>query len=79
LITQNRQNVTTERNRQLDLQISLLLDEKMSKLITMVDELRRAHPALKESSDPHIEALKKTVNPHQSLETLDQLLEEEQE
>lgn len=76
LITQNRQDVTTERNRQLDLQISLLLDEKMSKLITMVDELRQAHPALKESVDPQIEALKKTVNPHQSLETLDQLLEE---
>jgi uncharacterized membrane protein len=79
LITQNRQDVTTERNRQLNLQISLLLDEKMSKLITMVDELRQAHPALKESIDPQIEALKKTVNPHQSLETLDQLLEEEQE
>jgi len=79
LITQNREDVTTERNRQLDLQISLLLDEKMSKLITMVDELRQAHPALKESIDPQIEALKKTVNPHQSLETLDQLLEEEQE
>jgi hypothetical protein len=42
----------------------------------MVDELRQAHPALKESVDPQIEALKKTVNPHQSLETLDQLLEE---
>lgn len=78
LITQNRQDLTTERNRQLDLQISLLLDEKMSKLITMVDELRQAHPDLKESTDPQVEALKKTVNPHQSLETLDQLLEEEQ-
>jgi uncharacterized membrane protein len=72
LITQNRQDVTTERNRQLDLQISLLLDEKMSKLITMVDELRQAHP------DPQVEALKKTVDPHRSLETLDQLLDEEQ-
>jgi uncharacterized membrane protein len=79
LITQNRQDMTTEWNRQLDLQISLLLDEKMSKLITMVDELRQAHPALKESIDPQIEALKKTVNPHQSLETLDQLLDEEEQ
>lgn len=79
LITQNRQDVTTERNRQLDLQISLLLDEKMSKLITMVDELRQTHPALKERTDPQVEALKKTVDPHRSLETLDQLLDEEQE
>src|SRR5438270_13953070 len=46
LITENRQDVTTERRRQLDLQVSLLLDQKMSKLITMVDELRRVHPAL---------------------------------
>lgn len=77
LITQNRQDLTTERNRQLDLHVSLLLDEKMSKLITMVDELRQDHPALKESTDPQVETLKKTVNPHQSLETLNQLLEEE--
>jgi uncharacterized membrane protein len=79
LITQNRQDVATERNRQLDLQVSLLLDEKMSKLITMVDELRRVHPALKESTDPQIEALKQTIDPHQSLETLEQLLGEEQQ
>ena len=79
LITQNRQDATTERNRQLDLQISLLLDEKMSKLITMVDELRQAHPDLKGSTDPQVEALKETVDPHRSLETLDQLLDKEQE
>ncbi len=78
LITQNRQDVTTQRNRQLDLQISLLLDEKTSKLITMVDELRQTHPDLEDSTDPQIEALKKTVDPHRSLETLNQLLDEEQ-
>jgi len=79
LITQNRQDEATERSRQLDLQVSLLLDQKMSKLITMVDELRQAHPALKESTDPQIEALKKTVDPHQSLETLNQLLDKEEQ
>ncbi len=78
LITQNRQNQVSERRRQLDLQVSLLLDEKMSKLITMVDELRRDHPDLENKQDQHVEALKKTVDPHQSLETLDQLLSEEQ-
>ncbi len=79
LITQNRQDMTTHRNRQLDLQISLLLDQKMSKLITMVDELRQAHPDFKGNMDPQVEALKRTVDPHRSLETLDQLLEEEEE
>jgi uncharacterized membrane protein len=79
LITQNRQDQTAERRAQLDLQVSLLLDEKMSKLITMVDELRRAHPALENATDPQIEALKETINPHETLETLDQLLKEEEQ
>jgi uncharacterized membrane protein len=52
LITQNRQDVTTEQRTQLDLQISLILDEKMSKLITIVDELRRVHPELENGTDP---------------------------
>ena len=79
LITENRQAVTIERRRQLDLEINLLLDEKMSKLLTMVDELRRVQPALEGATDPHVEALKKTVNPHESLETLEQLLNEEEQ
>ena len=77
LITQNRQNTAIERRTQLDLQVSLLLDEKISKLITMVDQLRQVHPDLENGVDPHVEALKETVDPHQSLKTLEQLLEED--
>jgi uncharacterized membrane protein len=78
LITQNRQDVISERSRQLDLQVSLLLDQKMSKLITMVDEQRRIHPDLESGTDPHVEALKKTVDPHESVKTLNQLLDDEE-
>jgi uncharacterized membrane protein len=78
LITQNRQDTMTERRTQLDLQVSLLLDQKMSKLITMVDELRKVHPDLENGTDPQVEALKKTVDPHQSIKTLNQLLDEEE-
>jgi uncharacterized membrane protein len=74
LITQNRQDIMMERRTQLDLEVSLLLDQKMSKLITMVDDLRRVHPALEDGTDPQVEALKRTVDPHETLETLDQLL-----
>jgi uncharacterized membrane protein len=77
LITQNRQNTTMEKRVHLDLQVSLLLDEKMSKLISMVDQLREVHPDIENGIDPHIEALKETVDPHQSLKTLEQLLEED--
>ena len=38
LITENRQDEVTERRRQLDLQVGLLLDQKISKLITMVHQ-----------------------------------------
>jgi len=79
LITQNRQAESIEQRRQLDLQINLLLDEKMSKLLTLVDELRRVHPALEDGTDPQVEALKKTVDPHRSLETLEQMLNEDEQ
>ena len=79
LITQNRQNTAVERRTQLDLQVSLLLDQMISKLITLVDQLRQVHPDLENGTDPHVEALKKTVDPHQSLKTLEQLLEEDDE
>ena len=79
LITQNRQNTMVNQRTQLDLQVSLLLDQKMSKLITMVDQLRQVHPELEDGTDPQVEALKKTVDPHQSLKTLEQLLNEGKE
>lgn len=79
LITQNRQDTAVERRTQLDLQVSLLLDQKISKLITMVDQLRQVHPDLENGTDPQVEALKKTVDPHQSLKTLEQLLNNEEE
>ncbi|HEY6541913.1 MAG TPA: DUF1003 domain-containing protein [Ktedonobacteraceae bacterium] len=77
LITQNRQDTMVERRTQLDLQVSLLLDEKISKLITMVDQMRQVHPDLENGTDPQVEALKETVDPHQSLKTLEQMLEED--
>jgi uncharacterized membrane protein len=79
LITQNRQNTMVERRTQLDLQVSLLIDQKISKLITMVDQQRQVHPDLENGTDPQVEALKQTVDPNQSLKTLDQLLEEDNE
>ena len=79
LITQNREGMMTERHTQLDLQVSLIIDQKMSKLLTMVDQLRQVHPDLENGTDPEVEALKKTVDPHESVETLNQSLEREKQ
>lgn len=77
LITENRQDTMTERRTQLDLQVSLILDQKMSKLITMVDQLRKVHPELANETDPEVEALKQTVDPHESVKALNQSLDGE--
>jgi uncharacterized membrane protein len=76
LITQNREDVMTERRTQLDLQVSLIIDQKMSKLLTMVDQIRQVHPELENGTDPEVEALKKTVDPHESVKALNQSFEE---
>ena len=46
---------------------------------TRVDQMRQVHPDLEDGTDPQVEALKETVDPHQSLKTLEQLLEEDNE
>jgi uncharacterized membrane protein len=79
MITQNREDMMSERHTQLDLQVSLIIDQKMSKLLTMVDQLRQVHPDLENGTDPEVEALKKTVDPHESVETLNQSLEREKQ
>jgi uncharacterized membrane protein len=76
LITQNRQKKLTEQRRHLDLQINLLAEQKITKLIAMVEELRRDLPATRNARDPEIEAMMESVNPHEVLATLDQALEE---
>lgn len=75
LITQNRADVMMERRTQLDLQVSLILDQKMSKLLALVDQLRQVHPDLENGTDPEVEALKQTVDPHETVKTLEQSLD----
>ena len=41
----------------------------------MVDQLRQVHPDLENGTDPEVEALKKTVDPHEPVEALNQSLE----
>lgn len=62
LIRQNRMSKLAERNAHLDLQISLLSDEKTSKIIAMLEELRRDHPQLPDKSDPEADELAKPAD-----------------
>ena len=76
LITQNRQGKLAERREQLDLQMSLLTEQRTAKIIELLEELRRDLPSVHNRLDPEAEALTKTVDPHEVLATFESRLEE---
>ena len=76
LITQNRQARLAERRAQLDLQVNLLAEQKITKLISLVEELRRDMPSVQNRHDPEAEAMQKATDPHAVLEALEEKMEE---
>jgi len=76
LITQNRQGKLAERREQLDLQMSLLTEQRTAKIIDLLEELRRDMPSVRNRVDAEADALTKTINPHEVLATLETMMEE---
>ena len=79
LITQNRQGKLAERREQLDLQMSLLTEQRTAKIIDLLEELRRDIPSVQNRVDLEAEALTKTVDPHEVLAALETRFEERDE
>lgn len=79
LITQNRQGKLAERREQLDLQMSLLTEQRTAKIIDLLEELRRDMPSVLDRIDHEADALTKTVDPHEVLATFERKLEESME
>ena len=76
LTTQNRQARLAEQRRHLDLQIALLTERKVSKVIAMIDELRRDTPIVQNRIDREAEVMKEPVDPHTALTALNKTLQE---
>jgi uncharacterized membrane protein len=76
LTTQNRQAKLAERRKHLDLQVNLIVEHKVSKLIALVEELRRDIPIVKDRDDQEAEAMMEAVDPQVVFQTLDVTLEE---
>ncbi|GAC1305654.1 MAG: DUF1003 domain-containing protein [Ktedonobacteraceae bacterium] len=76
LITQNRQEQHTEQRRHLDLQVVLLVEQKVTKVIALLEELRRDIPSVHDRHDPQAEAMQEVLDPHAVLAALDDLLQE---
>lgn len=76
LTTQNRQAKFTEQRRHLDLQISLLTERKVSKVIELLEELRRDLPSVHNHQDKEAEVMKEPIDPHTALSALNQTLQD---
>jgi uncharacterized membrane protein len=70
LITQNRQTKLEQQHAHLDLQVNLLTEQKVSKLILLIEELRRDLPMVKDRHDPQAATMQEAVNTAQVLEAI---------
>jgi uncharacterized membrane protein len=77
LITQNRQEKLAEQRSQLALQLNLLSEQKIAKLIALVEELRCDLPMVKDRHDPEAEVMKQAADPHVVMEALEKTLAED--
>lgn len=65
LIGQGRQSAVAEQRAHLDLQINLLTEQKVTKLIHLIEELRGDLPGVRMRHDPHVSRLKEPADPAQ--------------
>ncbi len=76
LTTQNRQRKHTEELERLDLQVNLLAEQKLAKLISLVVELRRDMPNIVHRIDPVADAMMRAVDPNAVVDALRQTIED---
>ena len=72
LITQNREAKLEEQRLELDLQVNLLTEQKTTKLIRMLEELRHDLPMVMDRHDPEVAALQKSADPGELLSALEE-------
>lgn len=74
LTTQNRQGRRAEQRSHLDLQVNLLAEQKIAKLVSLLEELRRDLPNVGNRRDSVAEAMTHAVNPHEVATVLEESL-----
>ena len=62
LITQNRRSAEAEQRAQLDLQVNILAEQKVAKLIVLLEELRRDIPTVHDRVDAVAEAMERPMD-----------------
>ena len=72
LIKQNRLAKLEEQRDHLELQVNLLTEQKVTKLINLIEELRHDLPNVPDRHDPEAVALQQPTDPEQQLAALDE-------
>ncbi len=72
LITQNREAKLEAQRLELELQVNLLTEQKTTKLIHLLEELRHDLPMVKDRHDPEAAALQKRTHPEELLAALEE-------
>lgn len=75
LSAENRQGKTQVRQGQLDLQMNLLAEQKITKIIALVEELRRDLPSVQNRHDPEALTMQEATDPLAVLNALEEKLE----
>ncbi len=76
LTAQNRQLQGTHRNAHLQLHLNMLQDQKISKLIALVEELRRDLPSVRNRPDIEARAMEQPADATEVMVALEKSLEE---
>jgi uncharacterized membrane protein len=72
LVKQNRLEKMEERRAHLELHVNLLTEQKVTKIINLLEELRRDLPMIKDRHDPEAHALQLPTDPESVLASLEQ-------
>jgi uncharacterized membrane protein len=72
LIRQHRMSVLAEHHAHLDLQVNLLAEQKSSKIIAMLEELRRDLPTVDDKPDREADEMAKPADPKAVLSAIEE-------
>lgn len=71
LIRQSRLARLAEQHAHLDLQVNLLTEQKSTKIIQLLEELRRDLPSVVNRHDAEVEEMQKPTDPHAMLDAIE--------
>jgi uncharacterized membrane protein len=73
LVAQNRQSRLEQQHTHLGLQVNLLTEQKVTKLIHLIEELRKDLPMVKDRHDPQAAAMQERADAEQVISAIEEV------